>query len=493
MHELERIADAVQRTLDGGKRGLLVTVVGTRGSTYRRAGARVVIDEEGEASGAISGGCLERDLAEHARVWLDGGPRVVTYDSSRAGDVVFGLGLGCRGEIELLIQPFGPSAPPRFPTLQSGTFATVIASQNPRYAVGDAIEAQRGATGRAEIDGCDVFVEVIAPQRSIVILGKGADVTPVAEIARAIGWRAEVVDDPEADLSGYDGAAVMTHNYLLDETILTSLMKTSIPYIGLLGPRTRGDELLASIGADAQARARVHYPIGLDLGAETPEEIGLSIIAEMQAVFRGRCAGSLSQSDGPIHEAGGAGIGNVTGIVLAAGASTRFGSPKQEERVRGETLLARAVRVAREAGCERVIAVVRPGDSVAGADAVENGDAAAGISTSIRAGVRAAPGVRVLILLCDQPLVTPEHLRSLMAIDAPIVASEYAGTIGVPAVFDVRFAGELAALTGDRGARSVIDAHRDELAAVPFEEAAMDIDTLEDLIRIRRRMAACPL
>ncbi len=174
----------------------------------------------------------------------------------------------------------------------------------------------------------------------------------------------------------------------------------------------------------------------------------------------------------------------MTGIVLAAGASARFGSPKQWQLFRGETLLARAVRVAREAGCEHVIAVVRPGDSIEGARVVENANAAAGVSTSIRVGVLAAAGGRVLIMLCDQPLITPEHLRSLMAIDAPIVASGYAGTIGVPAVFDARFAVELTALTGDRGARGVIEAHRAEAVIVPFEDAAIDIDTLEDLLRL---------
>ncbi|HUP62373.1 MAG TPA: XdhC family protein [Thermoanaerobaculia bacterium] len=110
MHELERVAEAVKRTIDRGKRGLLVTVTGTRGSTYRRAGACVVISEDGEISGAISGGGVERDIAERARTWLDGAPRTITYDSSRADDIVFGLGLGCRGEMDLLIEPFGPSS-----------------------------------------------------------------------------------------------------------------------------------------------------------------------------------------------------------------------------------------------------------------------------------------------------------------------------------------------------------------------------------------------
>lgn len=171
---------------------------------------------------------------------------------------------------------------------------------------------------------------------------------------------------------------------------------------------------------------------------------------------------------------------SVTAIVLAAGASSRFGASKQNLVFRGETLLGRAIRIAREAGCERVLAVVRPGDSSFGAEGVENAKADQGLSTSIRAGVLAAGGTRVLITLCDQPLITADHLRALLATGAPIVATSYADTIGVPAVFDARFADELTTLTGDRGARSVLEAHRTEVVAISFENAAVDIDTPAD-------------
>src|SRR5213075_509697 len=93
LHEIDRIIQAARSVIDDGKRGILVTIVATRGSTYRRAGARAVISESGESFGTISGGCLERDLAERARMWLDDfTPRIVTYDASRADDVIFGLG-----------------------------------------------------------------------------------------------------------------------------------------------------------------------------------------------------------------------------------------------------------------------------------------------------------------------------------------------------------------------------------------------------------------
>src|SRR6185436_21143372 len=110
MHELTKIIAAARSM----SRGVLVTVVRTEGSTYRRAGARVVIGEDGKAIGAISGGCLERDLAERVKTWLgDMTPRVIRYDATRSDDLVFGLGLGCRGVLDLLVEPFDAAHLPR--------------------------------------------------------------------------------------------------------------------------------------------------------------------------------------------------------------------------------------------------------------------------------------------------------------------------------------------------------------------------------------------
>lgn len=163
----------------------------------------------------------------------------------------------------------------------------------------------------------------------------------------------------------------------------------------------------------------------------------------------------------------------VVAIVLAAGSSTRLGRPKQDLVFRGETLLERASRIAR-AVAEETVVITRE----------NNPNADEGIASSIRAGVARAGEARILITLCDQPLVTEQHLRGLLAIDAPIVASGYRGIAGVPAAFAPRFIPELLVLRGDRGARAVIEAHRDETAIVPFEEAGTDIDTPEDLGRL---------
>ncbi len=277
VHELDRILAALRAT----PRGILVTVVRTHGSTYRRAGARAVIGEDGRATGAISGGCLERDLAERIKPWLaDMQPRVVTYDSTRADDLVFGLGLGCRGVLDLLIEPFDAAHPLRLLEFRwNGREPVEWTTTLP--------------------DG-EVLVEVIRPQRAIVIFGGGPDVEPVVRLAQQSGFRAGVITTRDhVDVGDYDAAVVMTHNFERDVDILRTLLASRIGYIGLLGPRSRGDELLAELGATHDSR--IFSPIGLDLGAETPEEIALSIVAEIQAVLNARSARALRELDEPIH------------------------------------------------------------------------------------------------------------------------------------------------------------------------------------------------
>ncbi|MEK6374029.1 MAG: XdhC family protein [Acidobacteriota bacterium] len=272
MHEIDRIIDAVR----AAKRGVLVTIVATRGSTYRRAGARAVISEDGESFGTISGGCLERDLAERAHEWLaDFQPRVITYDASRSDDVIFGLGLGCRGETEMYIEPFDREHPPGILSFRWNGREPVSWTTGP-------------------------LVETIQPPRAIVIFGGGRDVEPVAHLAEQIGWNATIVGPRQPfDPAAFDAAVIMTHNFMQDLELLEVLLPSAIPYVGLLGPKSRADDLLTRA---ALPPSRLHYPIGLDLGADTPEEIALSIVAEIQAVLSERSARPLSDSSGPIHD-----------------------------------------------------------------------------------------------------------------------------------------------------------------------------------------------
>ncbi|HVS33926.1 MAG TPA: nucleotidyltransferase family protein [Thermoanaerobaculia bacterium] len=171
--------------------------------------------------------------------------------------------------------------------------------------------------------------------------------------------------------------------------------------------------------------------------------------------------------------------------VLAAGLSRRLGQPKQLLDFRGQPLIRHAASVALGAGAETIV-VTNHGDALHGLPItiLPNPNAAEGISSSIRVAVLHARDARILFTLCDQPLVTSEHLRKLIATDAPIVATAYSGTCGVPALFSPQFHDELLALGGDRGARAVIEAHIPEVVVVDAKSASVDIDTMADVREI---------
>ncbi len=175
--------------------------------------------------------------------------------------------------------------------------------------------------------------------------------------------------------------------------------------------------------------------------------------------------------------------------VLAAGASTRLGRPKQLLVYNGEPLVRHAARVALDAGCDETIVVVPRGgypDALRDLNVrvIENHEAAEGVSSSIRAVVAASPDSRILFTLCDQPLVTAAHLRNVLGASSPIVATGFNGVTGVPAAFDASFAEELRHLAGDRGARRIIAQHPKSVTVIPFEDAAVDIDTEDDVRRL---------
>jgi CTP:molybdopterin cytidylyltransferase MocA len=176
----------------------------------------------------------------------------------------------------------------------------------------------------------------------------------------------------------------------------------------------------------------------------------------------------------------------VAAVVLAAGASTRLGRPKQSVMLGGETLLERAVRVAREAELSPVIVVVRELDALmhrlqeTGCLLVLNGEAAEGMAASIRCGVRVAETLHaegVVVMACDQVLLRAEHLRALCAEPGRVTASEYAGRRGVPAYFPAAVFGALLELRGDVGAREMLR----EAASVLDEGLAVDVDTEADV------------
>lgn len=193
----------------------------------------------------------------------------------------------------------------------------------------------------------------------------------------------------------------------------------------------------------------------------------------------------------------------VGALILAAGASSRFGEPKQLLRIEAESLVSRAARAAGEAGCAPVAVVVGAGRDAIGRELeetsvliVENAAWRSGLGTSIRCGLQVLvagdPALEaVVILACDQPMVSSAVIRDLIEArertGKPIVASSYAKTVGVPAIFDRSCFEALATLPEDIGAKRVIEARLDEVEQVPFEDGAIDIDTPADLQRFLGR------
>lgn len=350
----------------------LATVVSVKGSVYRRPGARMLISNHGQSLGAISGGCLEGDVIERAyQVMTSGHPQLVTYDTTSDGDTVWGLGMGCNGEVQVLIEPVSAGTDPHpikmLETLLSESlplvWATVVKTTDLNsVAVGSHLLLRSDESVESSIPNqtlakllladarqvlrhrkselkaylveevtTQVFLEFLEPPQPLVIFGAGYDALPLVALARELGWQVSVIDHRPAfaraerfplanqviqshpenisdhvKLTPRTVTVVMTHNYQRDGEILQALLPFSLPYIGMLGPKRRTDALLndlqaAGVDITPDQRRRIFGPVGLDIGAETPEEIALSIIAEIRAVTSGHQAGFLRQRTGPIH------------------------------------------------------------------------------------------------------------------------------------------------------------------------------------------------
>ena len=300
----------------------------------------------------------------------------------------------------------------------------------------------------------------------------------------------------------FDAAVLMTRNYELDQDFLERIALTPIPFIGLLGSKARCARLLEETGDTAACRlaGRVRGPVGLDIQAQTPEEIALAIVAQVQASWdrarRDRRATPVIAP--PPGEP--AARDRVYAILLAAGGSKRFGGFKQLLEFRGESLLRRSVALAGAVLPGRVIVVHGPKPmkcrrELAGCNVihVNNENWESGMASSLKAGIRALPGdcEAALVLLCDQPMIRAEQLESMIDMWArgpqKIIAGTYAGVVGVPAVIPRKYFPDILKLAGDRGAKSVLTAHAAETIPYALPEAELDIDTQEDFAKLLRR------
>lgn len=336
MSELTDILDAVEDALARGDPMALATIVATTGSTYRRAGARLLVPAGGDPIGNISGGCLEGDVARIGReVMQDGTPRLANFDLTADDDAVWGYGLGCNGAFEIFVEPTAGAVETAAALRQAlgGSPTCLVSVLSGPHAGSHRLQTD-GAAAAALADGNPriveeggerVFYEPMLPPLRLVVCGAGHDAIPLVRQAAELGWRVTVADVRRALLTNErfpdvfdfvdadpDGAAgvigpdertavvLMSHNYLRDTAYLRSFVEAPLAYLGVMGPRGRTEQMLAEIGEPA-AFERVHAPAGLDIGAEGPEEVARAIVAEILAVTRGRAGGSLRDRRGPIH------------------------------------------------------------------------------------------------------------------------------------------------------------------------------------------------
>jgi xanthine/CO dehydrogenase XdhC/CoxF family maturation factor len=312
---------------------VLATLVSVEGSSYRRPGARLLLAADGRRLGSISGGCLEEDVCARARrVRESGVPEAVVYDTTSENDLVWGVGLGCHGVVRVLLERL--SVCPAWAARLQVNFA---ARRPTRLSIRHAGEesANWGTQLRADTTGeirPGIFDQTVPPPTALVIFGAGDDAMPLVRLGKELGWQVTVADprpafvtatrfpladacvvgpaDKLADLVAPDAATlavVMTHHYVHDVPLLRTLLHRPLAYLGLLGPKKRAERILADLAAagmtiSAERRADLHAPVGLDLGADSPEQVALAIVAEMQAVLSGRDAGPLRQRTRPIHE-----------------------------------------------------------------------------------------------------------------------------------------------------------------------------------------------
>ena len=312
--------------------GVLATLVSVEGSSYRRPGARLLLKADGSRTGSVSGGCLEEDvLARAAKILRSGQPETVVYDTTAENDLVWGVGLGCHGVVRVLLEriatpPSWAQALAKNLTLRRPTELSVLFSQEDVTTMGTRLAAP-GDCGDPE----RLFADRIEPPTALVIFGAGDDAQPLARLAKELGWTVTVADPRAAYANpqrfpGVDrviagpverlvtdiamdratAVAVMTHHYMHDLPLLKVLITRNLAYLGLLGPRKRADKILADLAADGagvapEHRARLRAPIGLDLGADGPEQVALSIVAEIQAELAGRDARPLRLRERPIH------------------------------------------------------------------------------------------------------------------------------------------------------------------------------------------------
>jgi xanthine dehydrogenase accessory factor len=306
------------------QRAALATVVATRSSAPRPVGSKLVVREDGSIEGSVSNGCVESDVILAAQGVLAGGePRLITYGIT--DEMAFGVGLPCGGEIDVFVEPLSSE--------QSDVVLTVVAGENVGEKIHDPELEQaarrRGRSHLFEVEGRAVFADVSVPPPRLFVYGAIDTAEALCAAAKLLGWRTIVADArqrfatperlPSADEilvlwpedaltqvapDAATAVVVLTHDDKFDLPLIRGALATDAFYLGWLGSRRNQDRrrgLLLAEGVSDGDLARVSGPAGLDLGAASPEEMAVSILAEILAVRAGRAGGALREKSTRIH------------------------------------------------------------------------------------------------------------------------------------------------------------------------------------------------
>jgi xanthine dehydrogenase accessory factor len=317
---LRDVLPDIEAWREGGERIALATVVGVRRSAPRAPGAKMAVSASGEISGGVSGGCVEGAVVEIAeQVMAGASPQLVHFGipDSDAWDV----GLPCGGEIDVFLQRLDHELPEG-----EGVLLTALEGERAgrqEFVSLDSVEP--GPSRVLELDGERVFAEVLGPPPQLVVVGATDTAEELCRAANALGWRTTVVDPrpalvtrerlpspdelvvawpEELDANGDTAVVVLTHEARLDEPALTAALASDAFYVGAIGSRRTQEKRRARLlesGLDEEQLERLSGPAGLDLGAHTPAETALAILAEVLAVRAGRSGGRLVERSGPIH------------------------------------------------------------------------------------------------------------------------------------------------------------------------------------------------
>lgn len=370
MKEIKAIIAAYDQINQTETRAALAIVVRVEGSSYRRTGARMLVLDNGTWIGGISGGCLEGDALKRARLAINKSEAsLITYDTSEDDPHQIGVGLGCNGIIDVLFCPINfndPNNPVEilknclktnrethtlititdlkgeYHGIEKGNcfqyngeeslkkFESLKIQQSVNQLIISQVTTQKSGILSIEIDNensISLFIELLAPEIHVVLMGNQYDVYPMCRLLKEIGWRLSIVANPlklnpkivalsdevkspaefqNMLIDEHTAIILMSHDFKTDKINLPKALNTASPYIGMLGPKVRAQKIWDELAEEGfniheEDMERIYAPLGLDIGAITPEEIALSMAAGIRAAFTGRDGTFLKYRKTPIH------------------------------------------------------------------------------------------------------------------------------------------------------------------------------------------------